>query len=520
MYSTPTRKRHHEDHAGEPPPTVPRLFPSTEDDFPMLPSDGDGYDDLPLTQEASDPPFPLSISPSYIPPVIEIVENSKDQSAAVPRRSFLVPDFGHCEPFVKFGRTGDCHYKWEVESGVSRRAMTISREAEGLVLTCKGSGVRFQEGQNLVPLTPSQTRSLFSRASFTVGTRHFTIFFASAVPADDVLAASESHETPDRPGTESFDRKISKLYRFLKACGERKDNKKGPNKALRGLYSLVADLSGDGGGNGQGGNVLPVTSLRKIIPYAAVVEALWYLRGEKNIAFLQRHKNRFWDAQAVDGIVGFNYGLLVNWPEKDAEGRIIHTKFNQLEKNVIQPLCDGKSSRQMVCVLQKPTEETVQPACTTAVQFQVVGDRKLDLIVTQRSSDTVLGLPHDAIVWAVILHLVRWEVKRRSQRDLAASSLCFSLHDAHYYEANEDALLQLAEREPIRGELQVVTFSLSSSVKDIFSLAESQFDEEGADGHWHADSLITFEGLGTLQSHEKMKVCQASSNCKPCNPHP
>jgi len=240
-------------------------------------------------------------------------------------------------------------------------------------------GVNFLEGpQNPIPMRPVQTCPLFHGSSFTVGTRHFTVVFASAVDAQDAPATSES---PPRSGTESLDRKLSQLYWHQKPEGARREgNKKGPNKILESPYSFVADLNGDA--DGEGGNVLPVTSLGKIGPKAAFVEGLWYLRGENDIAILQRHKNRSWDAQAVDGIVGFNYGLVVNGPETDAEGRIVHT--NQLEKKVIRPLCDGKSSRQMACVLQKPTEETVHPACTTAVQFRVVGDRKLDLIVTQR----------------------------------------------------------------------------------------------------------------------------------------
>ena len=51
---------------------------------------------------------------------------------------------------------------------------------------------------------------------------------------------------------------------------------------------------------------LPLTTLRQIEPRSALVEAMWYLRGEETIAYL-RAAGRFWDKQAIvhEGIDGW-----------------------------------------------------------------------------------------------------------------------------------------------------------------------------------------------------------------------
>lgn len=139
---------------------------------------------------------------------------------------------------------------------------------------------------------------------------------------------------------------------------------------------------------------------------AAVIESLWYIRGEDNIRFLQEHRCHFWDAQAKDdGFIGLSYGLLTNFPGENGNDSI-----NQLELNVISKLCRGESSRNMYITLANPLLETVQQSCSSGIQFSVSAET-LDMTVNQRSSDVVLGLPNDVVIWAVIYHLVRREVK-------------------------------------------------------------------------------------------------------------
>jgi thymidylate synthase len=107
----------------------------------------------------------------------------------------------------------------------------------------------------------------------------------------------------------------------------------------------------------------------------------------------------------------------------------------------------------MVCALLKPGELTNQEACTASVQFSVSTEKAievLDITVNQRSSDVMIGLPHDECCWSVILHLVRREVYRRCGRLLAAGKVFFVIAagGAHVYDANKESFEKLRTRDP------------------------------------------------------------------------
>jgi thymidylate synthase len=267
---------------------------------------------------------------------------------------------------------------------------------------------------------------------------------------------------PDAVGSESFDRQYLELLRRIEEKGSHQENRKGGNWTLQESFHFDIDLRSPN----RAESLVPITTLRKMYGgRKAVVEALWYIRGEADIKFLEQNNCNFWDQQArQDGFVGLNYGLLTNWPNADGTSR------NQLEEDVIQPLCEGKSSRNMVCTLCKPGEETVQVACTTSVQFSITSGNELSLTVTQRSSDVILGLPNDVIAWTVVLHLVRHEVYRRARRELKTGRLLFSIAQggAHVYTINEKHMYELLARKPklgVRPSLKV------DSEEGIFEIA-------------------------------------------------
>ncbi|CAB9525129.1 Thymidylate synthase [Seminavis robusta] len=255
------------------------------------------------------------------------------------------------------------------------------------------------------------------------------------------------------PGSHSFDLQYLHLLEQIELHGVLQTaNKKGPNRALPKTFPFDIDLHDP---TGQDRNLLPITSLRSLYGgRPALVEALWYLRGEDHIAYLQDNNCPFWDRQAtkkddVDNWLGLNYGLLTNFPQPNGQGT-----YNQLEEEAIKPLCKhGSSSRNMTCSLFKPGEETVQRACTSSIQFSVSTNNNiesLNLTINQRSSDTIVGLPHDVVVWSIILHLVWREVWIRSQRKLHAGTLSFAIvqNCAHVYQINDGALHEILQRKP------------------------------------------------------------------------
>jgi len=277
-------------------------------------------------------------------------------------------------------------------------------------------------------------------------------------------------------GSASMDEQYLELLRMIKNKGVRQDNKKGPNRTLRDPSTLQINLAND-----DDNDLLPITTLRKIFPQAAILEAVWYLRGENHIYFLQKHNQKFWDKQARhDGWLGLNYGLLTKYPQ-DANTQQL-SSINQLEERVLKPLCDGETSRNMLCTLSKPGEPTVQQACTSSVQFAVSGTNKdiLDLTVTQRSSDVILGLPHDVIVWAIVLHLVRRDVRLRSERTLRAGQLNFIITGggAHVYDINTANMEELLDRKPIPNVRPYLVVDESCAEQEMMELAKTYDDNK------------------------------------------
>jgi thymidylate synthase len=186
--------------------------------------------------------------------------------------------------------------------------------------------------------------------------------------------------------------------------------------------------------------------------------------------------------------------------------------INQLEKKVLDPLCQGKSSRNMVCTLCKPGEATIQQACTSSVQFTVSHDNSLDLTVTQRSSDVILGLPHDVIVWSTILHLVRREVHMRTkgQRNLQAGYLnfCISAGGAHVYALNFQNMETLLDREPKPGVLPHLVVDDSVSSLGMLELARTYDDDDHYLERKYAKLRVAGYG-DTTCFHPRVEVKQA-----------
>jgi len=302
-----------------------------------------------------------------------------------------------------------------------------------------------------------------------------------------------------RPGSVSFDSRYKILLEMIRDSGHVQQNKKGCSITLGSYYGLEIDLTDTSTDNdGLGKFLLPLTTLRSMYGgRGTIVESMFYLRGEDNIAFLQQHGCKFWDKQADENLfIGYNYGLLTNFPQGDGKPPI-----NQLESKVITKLVNGECSRNMVCLLMKPGEKTSQEACTASIQFTVNtenGHEALDMTVNQRSSDVILGLPHDVCCWSTILHLVRREVFKRCGRRLAAGRVFFLIAagGAHVYEINKPAFQELLERPPI---------VLDDSPELIIDTNSSMFDM----ARNYKGDMVRVKGYSGRSHHPAIRIQQA-----------
>jgi thymidylate synthase len=182
----------------------------------------------------------------------------------------------------------------------------------------------------------------------------------------------------------------------------------------------------------------PVLTTKKLHLRSIIVELLWFLRGETNIAFLKDHNVSIWDEWAdPEGELGPVYGK--QWRSWTApDGRVI----DQISR-VVEGLKTNPSSRRHIVSAWNPADvdDMALPPCHCLFQF-FVADGKLSCQLYQRSADVFLGVPFNIASYALLTHMVADVV------GLEPGEFVHTFGDAHLYLNHLDqARLQLT-REP------------------------------------------------------------------------
>lgn len=182
----------------------------------------------------------------------------------------------------------------------------------------------------------------------------------------------------------------------------------------------------------------PVLTTKKLHLRSIIVELLWFLRGETNIAYLKDHNVSIWDEWAdAEGELGPVYGKQWrSWAAPD--GRVI----DQISR-VIEGLRTNPSSRRHIVSAWNPADvdDMALPPCHCLFQF-FVADGRLSCQLYQRSADVFLGVPFNIASYALLTHMVADVV------GLEPGEFVHTFGDAHLYLNHLDqARLQLT-REP------------------------------------------------------------------------
>jgi len=215
----------------------------------------------------------------------------------------------------------------------------------------------------------------------------------------------------------------------------------------------------------------PLVTTKKIHFKSVVVELLWLLRGDTNIAFLKEHGVSIWDEWADEqGELGPVYGKQWrSWPSPD--GRPI----DQIA-NVIKSIHQKPDSRRHIVSAWNPAEvdDMALPPCHTLFQFNVA-DGKLSCQLYQRSGDIFLGVPFNIASYALLTMMVA------QVTGYQPGEFIHTLGDAHLYTNHiEQAHIQLA-----RAPRPLPTMKLNPTVKDIFGFTYGDFTLENYNPHPH-----------------------------------
>ena len=220
----------------------------------------------------------------------------------------------------------------------------------------------------------------------------------------------------------------------------------------------------------------PVLTTKKLHLRSIIIELLWFLKGDTNIAYLKDNGVRIWDEWADEnGDLGPVYGKQWrSWATPD--GRVI----DQISA-LVENLKTNPSSRRHIVTAWNPADvdDMALPPCHCLFQF-FVADGKLSCQLYQRSADVFLGVPFNIASYALLTLMVAKVV------GLEPGEFVHTFGDAHLYLNHLDQAREQLTREPF----DFPTMKIADK-RDLFGFEYEDFTLEGYQAHPHIKAEVS-----------------------------
>jgi thymidylate synthase len=225
----------------------------------------------------------------------------------------------------------------------------------------------------------------------------------------------------------------------------------------------------------------PVLTTKKLHLRSIIIELLWFLKGDTNIAYLKDNGVRIWDEWADEnGDLGPVYGKQWrSWaaPAKDGNGVRVIDQISALVEN----LKTNPNSRRHIVTAWNPADvdDMALPPCHCLFQF-FVADGKLSCQLYQRSADVFLGVPFNIASYALLTLMVAKVV------GLEPGEFVHTFGDAHLYLNHLDQAREQLKREPF----DFPTMKIADK-RDLFGFEYEDFALEGYQAHPHIKAEVS-----------------------------
>ena len=220
----------------------------------------------------------------------------------------------------------------------------------------------------------------------------------------------------------------------------------------------------------------PVLTTKKLHLRSIIIELLWFLKGDTNIAYLKDNGVRIWDEWADEnGDLGPVYGKQWrSWATPD--GRSIDQIVALVENLKTNP-----SSRRHIVTAWNPADvdDMALPPCHCLFQF-FVADGKLSCQLYQRSADVFLGVPFNIASYALLTLMVAKVV------GLEPGEFVHTFGDAHLYLNHLDQAREQLAREPF----DFPTMAIADK-RDLFGFEYEDFTLESYQAHPHIKAEVS-----------------------------
>jgi thymidylate synthase len=269
----------------------------------------------------------------------------------------------------------------------------------------------------------------------------------------------------------NFDQQYQKLLQKIITDGYQEVNKRTGHTC----YSLPGqtmqfDLSQE----------FPLLTLRNIPLKVFIAEQIWFLMGERDIAWLQNF-TKIWDDFATENnIIEAAYGY--RWRK--------HFKRDQIG-GLIELLQNDPTSRHGVILMWDPSDDGLSTGtekknvpCPYTFTVQIIGG-KLHLHLVIRSNDMILGNPHDVAGFALLAHFLAQKLQT------SLGFLTISISNAHIYDIHLEQAKELISREishqPIKLSCPENSFDRAEKgdqdlVTEIFTQLKNQYEPQASLG--------------------------------------
>jgi thymidylate synthase len=226
----------------------------------------------------------------------------------------------------------------------------------------------------------------------------------------------------------AVDRQYEDLLRHVLDTGTSRPDRTGTGARSIFGHQLRYDLS----------RGFPLITTKRVHFRSIAYELLWFLRGDRNVGWLQEHGVTIWDEWAgPDGDLGPVYGVQWRaWPTPD--GRHI----DQISA-VLDTIRSDPHSRRLVVSAWNVGEipQMALPPCHTLFQFYVA-DGRLSCQLYQRSADLFLGVPFNIASYSLLIHMVAQQV------GLDVGDFVWTGGDCHVYDNHVEQVRVQLTRPP------------------------------------------------------------------------
>ncbi|MES2800401.1 MAG: thymidylate synthase [Bacteroidota bacterium] len=256
------------------------------------------------------------------------------------------------------------------------------------------------------------------------------------------------------------------LLRHILDNGTKKEDRTGTGTISVFGYQMRFDLA----------KGFPVVTTKKVHLRSIIIELLWFLRGDSNIAYLKENNVSIWDEWADEnGDLGPVYGYQWrSWP--DGNGGTI----DQIAKLVENLKKNPDSRRHIISAWNvADVDNMALPPCHSLFQFYVI-DGKLSCQLYQRSADTFLGVPFNIASYALLTMMLAQVC------DLEVGDFVHTFGDAHIYSNH----LEQVELQLSRDFRPLPTMKINPEIKNIFDFTYEDFELVGYDPHPHIKGAV------------------------------